>query len=190
MKKLALAIFSSAVAFAWIACIDYSDPKADADAATPAAPLGLVTPDAGEEAAVAQPDAANACSARSYRGGAPGAVVCPGTLSCECGANEVCCLTKLDAVGGACSSLDACRSLAIQCDGPEDCDGGVCCLEDRTGGGASCKSGASCSAGQWLCRNDADCAGSPMGPRCSPIDLGTPGVDDVGLDGIVGVCGK
>jgi hypothetical protein len=100
-------------------------------------------------------------------------------------------MQTIDALSGTCTPLAACRALALQCDGPEDCaDGGVCCLEDRSGGGSSCKSGASCVAGKRLCRTDADCISAQGGSRCAPIDLGTPGVDDVGLDGIIGVCGN
>jgi hypothetical protein len=66
----------------------------------------------------------------------------------------------------------------------------VCCLEDRSGGGASCKSASSCADAQWLCRGDGDCTNAPAGQHCTPLDLGAPGVDDVGLDSIVGTCGK
>ena len=99
-------------------------------------------------------------------------------------------MQKVDSTTGACTTLAACRNIALACDGPEDCDGAVCCLEDRTGGGASCKAAGSCAAGAWLCRSDADCAAAPGGPHCAPMDLGMPGVDDRGLDGIVGTCGK
>jgi hypothetical protein len=199
MKKLIAGTFLCAIAFAYVAaCVDYADPNSTVEAGAPS--LAATTKDSGVAAPsptpaptgapTSQPDAAGACGMRSFRGGTPNAVVCPGTESCACGSTEICCMQKIDALTGACTSLSACRGLALQCDGPEDCDGGVCCLEDRTGGGSSCKAAGSCGAGQWLCRTDADCIGAPPGPSCAPIDLGAAGVDDVGLDGIVGVCGK
>ena len=193
MKKLIAGTLCFAGAFAYVAaCVDYTDPKSVAEAGAPLSPPAATTPTTDEAGAPSppEPDAGSACGTRSFRGGSPSAVVCPGTAKCECGGDDVCCMQKLDALSGACTSLAACRALALQCDGPEDCDGGVCCLEDRNGGGSSCKAAASCGNGQWLCRTDADCINAPPGPRCAPIDLGTPGVDDVGLDGIVGVCGK
>ncbi len=193
MKKtflVALAFAMAPACGAFAACIDYSDTsKAAADASVaPLAPLGPL--DAGRDAPPPAVDASSPCASRSYRGGAAGEVVCPGTTRCACDGEEICCMASIDALEGACVSLSACRALALQCDGPEDCDGGVCCLEDRSGGGASCKSAASCAAGQWLCRSDADCAGAPAGPHSIPLDLGTVGADDRGLDGIVGACAK
>jgi hypothetical protein len=167
------------ITLGFVACIDYSNQATsnDADAGT----------GAGVQATDAEP---NACQSRSYRGGAPGEVACPGTPKCGCSGPDVCCLATTDALGGACTALGECRALAFACDGPEDCsDGGVCCLEDRRGGGSSCKAPAGC-AGQWLCRTDGDCAQSAAGPRCMPLDLGTAGVDDRGLDSIVGTCGR
>jgi hypothetical protein len=200
MKKLSLGAFSFVAAFlnvAYVACVDYSDPQTGAEAGAPTSPRTNNDQDAGATPSPPSStppspeiDAGGTCATHSYRGGTANAVVCPGTAKCECESEDVCCMQKLDALSGTCTPLAACRGLALQCDGPEDCDGGVCCLEDRTGGGSSCKSGATCGAGQWLCRTDADCANAPSGPRCAPLDLGTPGVDDVGLDGIVGVCGK
>jgi hypothetical protein len=194
MKKLILTALALAGALVYAACVDYSDPNAGADAdAPPASPsrTSVTTGDAGASSPrLPDSDAGNACESHSFRGGSESAVVCPGTATCECGAADVCCMQQIDAVSGTCTSLGACRALALQCDGPEDCsDGGICCLEDRSGGGSSCASAASCAAGKRLCRTDADCTGAPGGPRCAPMDLGTPGVDDVGLDGIIGVCG-
>jgi len=195
MKKLITASICFAGALTYVACVDYSEPATVSEAGAPASRPALITEEAGAPALptpapAPAADAGNTCGTRSFRGGAPSAVVCPGTTKCECGPADVCCMQKIDALSGACTSLSECRALALQCDGPEDCDGGVCCLEDRTGGGSSCKTAASCGVGQWLCRTDSDCINAPPGPRCAPIDLGTPGIDDVGLDGIVGVCGK
>jgi hypothetical protein len=195
-KKLIVPSLCFASTLVYAACVDYSDPtKATAEAGAPLPTPSATATTATDEAGAPMPPSQDAgagttCGMKSYRGGTAGAVVCPGVETCECPSSDVCCLTKLDSQSGSCTSLAACRSLALQCDGPEDCDGGVCCLEDRTGGGASCKSAGTCDTGKWLCRSDADCANAPPGPRCAPIDLGAQGVDDVGLDGIVGVCGK
>jgi hypothetical protein len=100
-------------------------------------------------------------------------------------------MMRLDSNSGTCTQLSSCRNIALSCDGPEDCGGGVCCLSDRTGGGSECRAQANCQApSEWLCRSDNDCTGSPVGPHCAPIDLGVQGVDDKGLDGLVGICGK
>jgi len=194
MKKLMIGAICSATACLVVAaCVDYSDPKTGAAEGGATIPPAGIVEEAGPSPSPPAPlpdGGSGTCESKSYRGGSAG-VVCPGTAKCECPDTEVCCMQRIDSQSGSCVSLAACRDLALQCDGPEDCgDGGVCCLEDRTGGGSSCKSGSACGAGQWLCRTDSDCANSPSGPRCAPLDLGTPGVDDVGLDGIVGVCGK
>ena len=193
MKKCTPIALGFASAIVYVACVDYSDPNAGVDAgAPPPSPAAETAADASARTTrPTETGAPSTCASRSFRGGGPNAVVCPGTTTCECGDADVCCLQQLDAPSGTCTSLAACRALAFQCDGPEDCaDGGVCCLEDRSGGGASCKSSASCTAGKRLCRTDGDCVSAQGGPRCAPIDLGAPGVDDVGLDGIIGVCGN
>jgi hypothetical protein len=140
------------------------------------------------------PDAGDPCALVAWRGGAPSQVVCPGTAKCGCEGPAICCMQRLDSNSGACTTLGACRNIAVQCDGPEDCNadaGNVCCLEDRSGGGTSCKAQGSClGPAEWLCRSDNDCVAAPTGPRCTPIDLGVQGVDDKGLDGLLGICGK
>ncbi len=191
-SRFAVMCFCCATAGAVVvACADYSDPGktvAPAPTAPPGtqpAPTGTVfsappTNDAGK---------IDPCANRAYRGGSPNSVVCPGVASCECEGPAVCCMTKVDANSGACTALAACRNIAIQCDGPEDCGGGICCLEDRSGGGTSCKATGGCS-GEWLCRGDNDCVGAPRGGHCAPADFGVQGVADKGLDGIIGICGK
>jgi hypothetical protein len=69
----------------------------------------------------------------------------------------------------------------------------VCCLDEAigtSGGGSMCKSISSCT-GKVLCRSDDDCIGAPNGlNKCRPVDYGTPGVEDRGLDGLMGFCTK
>ncbi len=165
--------------------------------------------------------ARDSCKGLGFRQPSPSAVVCPGAQGCICATNsEVCCLQAVDSSKGACTSLGACRNLAIQCDGPEDCnpatirdqsgDGGVetgvdssvpgvdasvpkpavCCLDEAqgsSGGGSSCRASTACT-GKILCRTDDDCTGLPAFPHCRPADYGTPGVEDRGLDGLIGFC--
>lgn len=182
-KKVAIAVVCASM-FRFGGCVDYSDQATGkGDAAAPSPVL-----DATTETATPEPDAGSACRSRSYRGGAPGEVACPGTLRCGCEGTDVCCMPAVDALAGACTSLSACRALALECDGPEDCNGGACCLEDRSGGGSSCKPAGACP-GQVLCRTDQDCGGD-AGLHCVPLDLGATGTDDRGLDSLVGTCGK
>jgi hypothetical protein len=210
-KMIACATLLAVAVAAPAACFDYTPAAADrsdgstetwptspSDAGAPPPSFSSSSSSSDAQDAVATlpdvssppPDAGNPCDKLSYRGATPSVVVCPGTTTCGCGGGDVCCMPTVDALGGACTSLGTCRTIALQCDGPEDCDGGVCCLQNRTGGGSSCRSGSSCSDGQWLCRSDDDCASAPAGAHCTPLDLGVAGVDDVGLDGIIGTCGK
>jgi hypothetical protein len=192
----AFGILSTAASAAALvfACASHNDTPVipAADAATPrATSTASSVPTAPSTASSGTVDAGDPCAYHAWRGGSPNNVVCPGTASCGCTGPAICCMTKLDANSGSCAALGSCRNIAIQCDGPEDCDGGVCCLENRSGGGTSCKSQGSCQVpAEWLCRSDTDCIASPNGPRCSPIDLGVQGVDDKGLDGLLGVCGN
>jgi hypothetical protein len=162
----------------------------------------------------------NACQGLGFRGATPGSVVCPGAQNCSCGGADICCLQAVDSSKGVCGPLGGCRALALQCDGPEDCnpqtahdqfgdgglDGGpdssvpgtdagawrpaVCCLDEAqgtSGGGSSCRAAGTCS-GKVLCRTDDDCTSVPGLPHCRPADYGTPGVEDRGLDGLIGQC--
>ena len=115
----------------------------------------------------------DSCQGLGFRGPTPGAIVCPGAPGCECGGADICCMQAVDSSKGVCGSLGACRALALQCDGPEDCnpnttrdltndggleagadagtvlpDGGawkptVCCLDEAQG---SSGGGSSCRA--------------------------------------------
>lgn len=179
-------------------CIDYAQPPAGQDAGAnqspPATTATATTPAPTTTGNPFPPPPVDAgkvdpCAEHAYRGGTPNSVICPGVATCECAGPSICCMNTLDSNSGSCTALGSCRNIAIQCDGPEDCGGGVCCLQDRSGGGAACSAATSCS-GEWLCRSDGDCTNSPQGPHCSPIDLGVQGVADKGLDGLVGICGK
>jgi hypothetical protein len=131
----------------------------------------------------------DACVGSGFRGSNGHGVTCPGTPTCGCDAPQVCCIARIDAQQGVCTALAACRELALACDGPEDCGAGVCCLDTGAGGGTTCRARTDCASGQmWLCRTDADCAGNPGGAFCRPADFGTAGVEDRGLDGLLGVC--
>jgi hypothetical protein len=66
----------------------------------------------------------------------------------------------------------------------------VCCLDEAVGvggGGSTCRPAGKCN-GKVLCRTDDDCRMLPSFPHCRPADYGTPGVEDRGLDGLVGEC--
>jgi hypothetical protein len=128
-----------------------------------------------------------ACNGHSFASGAAHSVTCPGTATCFCGAPSVCCLPKIDSNQGQCTDdAQTCGGVTVTCDGAEDCAGGVCCL---AGSFASCTPGAACN-GIWLCRTDSDCNGSPNGGHCHAADYGISGVNDRGLDGLIGLCGS
>lgn len=151
------------------------------------------------------------CASEGFRQPTPDSTVCPGAPMCACTGGDICCLTAVDATKGVCESIGRCRTFALQCDGPEDCgaspDGGVstspdagasarvCCLDESvgmTGGGSECRAASACTGtNKILCRSDDDClAVMPSLPRCHPADYGTPGVEDRGLDGLIGYCAK
>lgn len=68
----------------------------------------------------------------------------------------------------------------------------VCCVDEAVGlngGGSSCKAASAC-VGKIACRTDDDCRSSTAAPHCRPADYGTPGVEDRGLDGLIGYCQK
>jgi hypothetical protein len=82
----------------YMACVDYSDPNAGANEAgvLPTPSATTATAASTKDAASASlpntlPDGSVSCEARSFRGGAPGAVVCPGTESCACAGPDICC---------------------------------------------------------------------------------------------------
>jgi hypothetical protein len=167
---------------------------------------GPVTPAALDAGFATTGVAHDPCVSEGFRQPTPNAVVCPGALGCACGNGEICCLQAVDSSKGTCSKLGACRYLALTCDGPEDCAppstdagagassdagaGSVCCLDEAAGsagGGSSCRPAGGC-VGKVLCRVDDDCRSVPGLPHCRPADYGTPGVEDRGLDGLVGIC--
>ncbi|MCA9559204.1 MAG: hypothetical protein KC583_11660, partial [Myxococcales bacterium] len=89
----------------------------------------------------------------------PGVVSCPAWDSdepvlCDTRAGFSCCLGQFTHCDRECTGV----SVPAQCDGPEDCPGGlICCASLTTGAAcaASCDDGA-----QTLCRSDADCDGT------------------------------
>ncbi len=149
------------------------------------------------------------CVDYGFRQPTPSAVVCPGAPGCLCTNGDTCCMDSVDSQKGVCEPVGRCRTLVLRCDGPEDCpdssgngdmsmpDGGagarVCCLDEAvsmSGGGSSCRAAGLCR-GKILCRTDDDClAAVPSLPRCLPVDYGTPGVEDRGLDGLIGFCSR
>lgn len=128
-----------------------------------------------------------ACNGHSFASGAAHSVTCPGTATCFCGAPSVCCLAKIDSNQGQCvDDPHTCAGVTVTCDGPEDCGGGVCCF---AGNESSCTAATACN-GVWLCRSDSDCNSSPNGSHCHAADYGVSGVNDRGLDGLIGLCGS
>ncbi len=127
-----------------------------------------------------------ACSADVFGAGMANSVVCPGTDSCSCSAPTACCMGDINATEGECVAPQTCASFLLTCDGPEDCTGAgaVCCI---TPSGSSCVAGSECT-GYWVCRNDEDCAATAGQNTCKPADLGVQGVNDRGLDGLIGTC--
>lgn len=111
--------------------------------------LGCNGGTAGRDASVPAP-----VDARVGADGGPG-VACLGA-ACEPG--RVCCREIL--VPGQVSTycLDQasqCGGAAFECDGPEDCDGGICCADDQ--GMVSC---ATTCTGLIACHTEQDCAGT------------------------------
>lgn len=91
--------------------------------------------------------------ARVGADGEPG-VAC---LGAACAPGMICCREVL--VPGQASTYcledGVCEGARFECDGPEDCDGGVCCAGDD--GRVSC---ASTCSGMTACHTDQDCAGA------------------------------
>jgi hypothetical protein len=135
--------------------------------------------------AQAQPNR-GACNNRSYATGGAHTVVCPGASTCSCAAPDACCMAGADSNSAACVDPRTCGGFMLTCDGPEDCGGGVCCL---TSTGSSCSDASACT-GSWICREDSQCGVSPNGTSCNPADYGVQGVNDRGLDGLIGICGS
>jgi hypothetical protein len=163
-----------------------------------APPLLPIAYDAGS-ASAAPVLRTDTCASEGFRAiGEPGQVVCPGTSTCACGQDQVCCLPTIDtSMPGTCQSLGDCRTTALQCAGPEGCrssgpDGGagVCCLDEGPGGGTSCEATAwECYSHQVVCHADTDClVVAPSFPFCRPSNFGTAGVADKSLDGLLGIC--
>jgi len=124
---------------------------------------------------------------RSFRGGAPSAVVCPAPRSASAARRRL--LHAEDRrADGACTSLSECRALALQCDGPEDCDGG-CAARGPHRRRLVVQDRGELRRGQWLCRTDSDCINARPA-RVARRSISAAGDRHVGLDGIVGVCGK
>jgi hypothetical protein len=169
-----------------------------------------VPPLGGSNLTSTTPMARDTCVDYGFRQSTPSSVVCPGAPSCLCSGADACCLLAVDSSKGVCEAAGKCRAFLVRCDGPEDCnpmasidDGGVsstppkpaevCCLDESvgaTGGGTACRTAGTCP-GKVLCRTDEDCAAAvPNLPRCRPADYGTPGVEDRGLDGLIGYCAR
>jgi hypothetical protein len=137
----------------------------------------------------------NTCGGSGWRDQTPAhSVICPGSSTCYCESPQVCCLDAIDSRRGSCTSFQGCSFIALTCDSPNDCGGGVCCLDERAGGGSTCKAATDCdSSMKWLCNVDADCKNgnmtAPGGPHCRPADLGSdPGVPNTALDYEIGLC--
>jgi hypothetical protein len=146
----------------------------------------------------------NTCAGEGFRElSEAGAVICPGTPSCSCSDDQVCCLQTIDTqLPGTCEDLGGCRTSALACAGPEACGGsvygtggttvyvgGVCCLDTGVGGGAACRTSfTQCPSHEILCHTDNDCLTTQGYPFCRPADFGTQGVADRQLDGLIGIC--
>lgn len=161
-------------------------------------PTATTKSDAGEAgAALTRTDS---CASTGFRDTKRNDIVCPGTSTCSCSGGQVCCMRAIDVNTGACTDLSACRYIAFTCDGPEDCggataaDGGaapVCCLDQGSGGGSLCRATpTACPSHKILCHSDDDCIGVAGLPYCRPADFGTQGVEDRGLDGLIGICSQ
>jgi hypothetical protein len=95
----------------------------------------------------------------------PGGVAC-GNMTCA----TACCLAASGgdycaASGVACNQGDA----ELDCDGPEDCTGGMGCCEAN--GTSSCLVGpifCAAGAGSYMCHSTADC---PAGNVCCPSTI-------------------
>jgi hypothetical protein len=107
---------------------------------------------------------------REYDGGAEPGVVC-GDTTCT---GEPCCAGMATAcgTGGTCTGF----SIAVPCDGNEDCDAGICVA---SGSGLSysvgCVAPGTVDAGRTVCINSSQCDAG--GVCCSVAFLGNLGVD-------------
>jgi hypothetical protein len=91
-------------------------------------------------------------------------VACGGAT---CTAPQVCCVSiSGGGVTQSCTSASACQTVALTCDGPEDCSSGApeCCAQVSYSGGLSggseCVASGTCNAGMLggvLCHTTADC---------------------------------
>ncbi|HUH05012.1 MAG TPA: hypothetical protein VML75_23605 [Kofleriaceae bacterium] len=92
--------------------------------------------------------------ARVGADGGPG-VAC---LGAACAPGMVCCREVIipgEASTYCVDEVPHCGGATFECDGPEDCDGGICCADDQ--GWVSCA--ATCT-GLTACHTDQDCAGA------------------------------
>ncbi|MEW5853531.1 MAG: hypothetical protein AB2A00_32440 [Myxococcota bacterium] len=102
----------------------------------------------------------------------------------------VCCLDFFS--GGTSCTSDTCPgfgSVAVRCDGPEDCDSAqVCCFQGI--GGASCVANGGCQSGDLtyqLCNVDSDC---PQGWGCCYSQTLAEYTDDIDVGACVEGCGQ
>jgi hypothetical protein len=110
-----------------------------------------------------------------WRTPSEGTIACPSTAGCSCAGSSICCAATAggQVSSASCMELNACKELAIACDGPEDCGGGeVCCATSPTSMTAECHPANECASAVSLvfCRKDADCA-FPF-TRCVPATKG------------------
>lgn len=115
----------------------------------------------------------NSCNGLGFRQPTPGSVVCPGAPGCSCGGADICCMQAVDSNKGACSSLGACRALALTCDGPEDCNPQTAHDQSGDGGldGGPDSSVPGSDAGTWkpaVCCLDEAVGTSGGGSTCRP----------------------
>ncbi|MDI3291978.1 hypothetical protein QHF83_52190 [Polyangium sp. 15x6] len=98
-----------------------------------------------------------------------------------CGPSEVCCVEQGDVPTAACTPVNACISLPIPCDGPDDCAhlGGVCCglWDEVTHKYTAVECSGACSSSDRvpICRLEHDDADCPTGLDCKEERLFGPG---------------
>jgi hypothetical protein len=78
-----------------------------------------------------------------------------------CGSGEACCTGSTV----SCVTIGQCPTQSFECDGAEDCAGGVCCFGNQGAGGSLCRA-AGTNCGELACHGDAECPTAE--PKCCP----------------------
>jgi hypothetical protein len=161
--------FTTFLAVCWIAALSLAACGGDDETNTPTidAEGGVDTAGGGGDGAVI--DGAGGADGSALADAGP-TTDAPGMSGVVCGADtcdatEKCCITVSGmATMSTCVPLmDPCGGVALECDGPEDCDTGDTCCAAPMGAEAGCRG---VCMGLALCHTTADCPTDE--PNCCP----------------------